>query len=156
MDHLVSQLGIPPHLTDRSHNSLQFAYQRYKAYVEANARLSQLIKDGQWEGRRPTAAELAEVFISKTMMFTNYRKAFAHIGDHVEMVNWLDQAENAGSDLEVWGYEKGAYVFKDLFAFLENGGPFVRVDSGKGKRKAEERKKRKGKEKAKDEKGEST
>lgn len=155
LDHVVAKLEIPRHLMDRSDASLQFAYQRYKAYVQATARLSEYIRDGKWEGRRPSAAEVAEIFILKTMMFTNYKKGFGQVEDYPEMVKWLDQAEDAGSDLEVWGYEKGAYVFKDLFQFLENGGPFVEMDinSGKGKRKAEERKKGKGK--AKDERGET-
>ena len=71
------------------------------------------------------------------------------------MVMWLDQKEEAPSDLEVWGVQKTHYFFSDLQIFLDNRGSLMVEPStpvkGKGKAKVVEGGKKDGKRKAKDE-----
>jgi len=54
-----------------------------------------------WEGKRLSATDLIEIFISKTKYFTNYWRCFSGITQYPQMVMWLDREEEAPSDLEV-------------------------------------------------------
>jgi len=70
---LLQRLEIPLHLTDCSDKSLCFAYQKFKAHQDATRKLEQMVANGTWEGKRPSATDLIEIFISKTKFFANYR-----------------------------------------------------------------------------------
>jgi hypothetical protein len=50
------------------------------------------------------------------------------------------------SDVEVWGYEQGIYLFKDLEQFLERGGPAASADDDDESEEEIVPRKRKGKE----------
>jgi hypothetical protein len=66
------------------------------------------------------------------------------------MVAWLENAEDASSDLEVWKVEKGQYGFADLDTWLKNDGKGLRLDGLKEKmekRSHKAKNKGKGKEK---------
>jgi hypothetical protein len=129
-DDLLHRLEIPVELLDRNDKGLRFAYQKYKAHQQAVQRLEEMVANGTWEGKRPVATDLIEIFISKT-------KWFSQISQYPQMVLWLEQDENSPSDLEVWGIQKDQYSFPDLHAFLDNGGPKeVEVSGSKGKGKA--------------------
>jgi hypothetical protein len=150
----MRQLDIPAHLTDRTDISLHHSYQKYKAYEDASTKLASMVADKLWLGRKPSSAELIEVFIAKTRFWTNYKPAFSRMAEYPEMEMWLNGDAGAGSDVEVWGYQKGQYFFPDLISYVKNGGPLVAKteDLGKGKGKAKEvEEKEKMKRKAKDE-----
>jgi hypothetical protein len=73
------------------------------------------------------------------MWHSHHSKAFSRVSDYPEIVSWLEKKKDVASNIEVWGYEKVLYNFKDLFAYLD------------GKLKEEGRSKSKGKAKAKNE-----
>ncbi|KAF8226977.1 hypothetical protein L208DRAFT_1497175, partial [Tricholoma matsutake] len=51
------------------------------------------------------------------------------------MVSWLERRKDAPSNIELWGYEKVAYNFKDLFAFFDGKAEEVGKSGGKSKGK---------------------
>lgn len=65
-EELTRKLDIPAHLTDHTDISLHHSYQKYKAYEDASTKLASMVTDKLWLGRRPSSAELIEVFIAKT------------------------------------------------------------------------------------------
>ena len=130
---LMTRLNIPLNLADRTDNSLHFAYLKYKAFLEANSTLASLCASGEWEGKKPSVTDLIEIFQSKSMWHSHHAKAFSRVADYPEMVSWLEKAKDAPSNIGLWGFERPAYHFKDLFAFLE--GKEVGKSGGKGKGK---------------------
>jgi hypothetical protein len=142
---LVELLQIPAHLTARTEATLHVAYERYQAYLSASRKLDSMVADQTWTGKRPSTIQLADLFISKTMFFSFYRRAFSKVSKFPQMVKWLQGGEDAPNDVEVWGYEKGLYNFTDLLEFLEGPQASDESDSDSG----EEMGKGKGKGKAK-------
>jgi hypothetical protein len=136
---LMTRLDIPFNLANRKDSSLHFAYQKYKAFPQANQTLAELCSSGEWAGKKPSVTDLIEIFQSKSMWHSHHSKAFSRVSDYSEMVSWLEKKKDVASNIEVWGYEKVLYNFKDLFAYLD------------GKLKEEGRSKSKGKAKVKNE-----
>lgn len=120
---LIAALSIPVHLTNRSTPGIRAAYEKYKGYQEALARLDQMIADGTWQGRRPRLSDIADCFVAHSTWHENYKKSFKSICDYPDMVNWLDQTEDALTDKELWGYRKERYGFDDLRKY------FARIDA---------------------------
>jgi len=135
---LMTHLNIPLKLADRMDGSLHFAYQGYKAFLEANTTLALLCASGEWVGKKPSVTDMIEIFQSKSMWHSHHAKAFSKVADYPEMVSWLDKEKDAPSNIAVWGFEKSVCHFKDLFAFLalkeKEGGKLG--SKGKGKMKA--------------------
>jgi hypothetical protein len=138
---LITLLKIPVHLTTHSEANLFVAYKRYLAHGEATKALDQMVSDGLWPGKRPIANALITVFTSKTTWFSSYRPTFPKVYKFPDMVRWLENAANAPSNLEVWGFHKSIYTFKDLMDFIDNGGkreaPEPETSKRAGKRKAD-------------------
>jgi hypothetical protein len=129
---LIRLLQIPVHLTDRSDATLQVAYSRWKAHAQAQQKLSEMVTAGTWPGQKPAAAQLADLFISKTNWFEFYCKAFRKISNFPDMIQWLEDAPDAGTSLVVWGFMKNRYGFADLIAHVTRGGPVVVGDEESG------------------------
>jgi hypothetical protein len=106
------------HLTNRSIPGIRAAYQKWKGYHEAHARLDRMISDGSWQGRHPTLGEIAECFVAHSTWHENYKKSFKSICDYPDMVNWLEQTDDALTDMELWGYQKERYGFEDLRKYV--------------------------------------
>jgi hypothetical protein len=136
---LMTHFDIPFNLADHKDSSLYFAYQKYKTFLQANQTLAELCSSEEWAGKKPSVTDLIEIFQSKSMWHSHHSKAFSRVSDYPEMVSWLEKKKDVASNIEVWGYEKALYNFKDLFAYLD------------GKLKEEDRSKFKGKAKAKNE-----
>ena len=135
----MTRLNIPFNLADRTDGSLHFAYQKYKAFLEANSTLASLCASGEWEGKKPSVTDLIELFQSKSMWHAHHAKAFSRVVDYPEMVSWLEKQNDAPSNIGLWGFEKAAYHFKDLFAFLEDKATEGKL-GGKGKGKMKPKK----------------
>ena len=125
---ILTLLGIPTHLCDRSDHSLHISYQKYKAHLEASQTYDRMI-DGSWTGNKLAAVDFIELFVSKSFWHSHVKKYFSRVSNHPLMVAWLENLEDQPSDLEVWGVEKSSYTFKDLDVYLQEAG-------GKGKKKA--------------------
>ena len=138
MDHL----NIPSYLADRSQRSLRHSYAKYKAFLGAIPVLEKKWKDGDLPyQRKPTHEQIIETMQSKTYWYAYIRKYFPRVSEYSEMVAWLEDAEDAPSDLEVWGVEKDQYGFVDLDIWLRNEGKGLMLEGksrkGKGKEKEE-------------------
>ena len=136
-------LDIPSNLADRSQRSLRHSYAKYKAFLAATIILEKKWKDGNLPyQRKPTHEQIIETMQSKTYWYAYIRKYFPCVSAYSEMVAWLEDAEDAPSDLEVWGVEKDQYGFVDLDMWLRNEGKGLMVGGksrkGKGKEKEEE------------------
>ena len=130
-DQLMTLLGISAHLSACNDHNIRFAYEKYKGYLQASQTLSKM---DSWPGKKPCATDLIEVFILKSMWFSHYKPAFSKVADYLEMVKWLEDSDDKGTDLDVWGVEKGSYSLMDLHKFVNNGGTLVEK-KGKGKKK---------------------
>src|SRR6266511_1127781 len=94
---------------------------------------------------------------SKMFWYDYIRKYFPCVSEYSEMVAWLENAEDASSDLDVWGVEKAQYGFVNLALWLKNEGKGLLLGGKSKKKKGKERalkpesgkssKKHKGKEK---------
>ena len=84
--------------------------------------------------------------MSKSFWHSHHRRSFPRVLSHPLLVEWLEHGQDCPSNLEVWGFEKSSYNFKDLAEYLDK-----KREKGKGKKdvkeKAAERgsKKKKGK-----------
>ena len=47
-EEILSQLGIPSHLADRTDRGLVVAYQKYKAQLQASQTYERMLADGSW------------------------------------------------------------------------------------------------------------
>ena len=122
-------MGIPSHLADRSDHSLQIAYKKYKAYLEACHVNERMVGDGQWTGNKLSAVDLIELFVSKSFWHSHVKKCFSQVSNHPLMVEWLENEVDGPSNLDFWGVEKPSYTFKDLKGYLEQA-----KEKGKGKK----------------------
>jgi hypothetical protein len=84
---------------------------------------------------------------SKTFWYDYIRKYFPRVSGYSEMVAWLENAEDAPSDFEVWGVEKAQYGFVDLEVWLRNegNGLVIKGKSSKARGKEEASSPEKGK-----------
>ena len=154
---MMSLLDIPASLTFRPKGSvdLRIAYTKYKGYLQAQSTMLRMTSEGTWSLRKPKAEELVEIFMSKSVWHSSYQKFFPMAKDYPLLLSWLDNAEDAPSNIDVFGEEKNPYTFKDFQAFI-NRAEVMR--KGKGKRKAkgsvsegaQQKKKGKGAEKEKE------
>jgi hypothetical protein len=127
----MTLLGISAHLSICKDRNNCHAYEKYKACLKASHTLSNM--EGSWPGKKPTAVDLIEVFVSKSMWFSHYKPAFSKVAGYPEMVKWLENSDDKGTDLEVWGVEKGSYSLMDLQKFVDDG--TLAEKKGKGKKK---------------------
>jgi hypothetical protein len=131
-DELVQELKVPVHLTDRSDAPLRIAYQRWKAHHAAVDTLTKRLADGRWPFKRPTAKQLIEMFTSKSNWHQYYVSAFEDLSDNPDMLSWLEQGDDAPSNVEVWGVDKDNFHFKDMDSYQS------RMKKRSGKRKERE------------------
>jgi hypothetical protein len=131
-EQLIMELQVPVHLTDRSDAPLRVAYQRWKAHHAAVNTLTKRLAEGTWPFKRPTAKHLNEMFTSKSNWHQYYVDAFEDLSDFPEMLLWLEQGDDAPSNVEVWGVDKDNFHFKDMDSYQS------RMKKRSGKRKAKE------------------
>ena len=79
---ILSLLGIPGHLCDRSDHSLHISYQKYKAYLEATQTYQRMVADGSWTGNKLHAVDFIELFVSKSFWHSHIKKYFSKVSDH--------------------------------------------------------------------------
>lgn len=138
---LMVHLDIPSALADRSQRSLRHSYAKYKAFLAAIPVLEMKWGNGELPyQRKPTGEQVIETMQSKTFWYDYIRKYFPRVSEYSEMVAWLENADDASSDLDVWGVEKAQYGFVDLALWLKNEGKGLVLEGksrkGKGKDRA--------------------
>ncbi len=138
---LMVHLDIPSSFADHSQRSLRHSYAKYMAFLAAIPILEKKWKDSELPYlRKPTSEQVIETMQSKTYWYQYIRRYFPRVSAYPEMVAWLENAEGAPSDLEVWEVEKAQYAFVDLDLWLRNDGKGLVLErkSKKEKEKAKE------------------
>jgi hypothetical protein len=117
---LIAALNIPESLIERPPGTLDVrdAWGKYKGYQAAQALLHRMRNDGTWTLRKPSSDEMVELFISKSSWHENFTKLLPVAKRYPLLVAWLEQAEDAPEDDDVWGVQKGCYSFGDLEGLL--------------------------------------
>ena len=137
-DQLINLLHIPIYLTNRAPADLRTSYQKYLAFLIASTTLDKMCAAKTWPGKKPSVTDLIECFIPKMFWHDYYKPSFTKLSSYPTMVSWLEGGDDVPSNVEAWGVEKSAYVFKDLIEFIGSGG-VLKVDTVKNvgsKRKA--------------------
>jgi hypothetical protein len=114
---------------------LRLAYAKYLAYFGARTAISSMSAAGTWTLKSPSADELVEVFVSKSIWHRSY-KLFARVKEFPLLVQWLE-GKSGPTDMDIFGYHRPTYTFSDLRNFLgkaDEGGQ----SPSKGKRKAQD------------------
>ena len=110
-------------------------YSKYQACVKATETMHNMYREGSWPSpRMVNKTTIVELFVSKTMWHSHVQRFFKNIGDYPEMQMWLEGADGAPDDIELWGFTKASYTFNDLSTYMENINK-LRKSKGKGKMK---------------------
>jgi len=137
---LMVHLDIPSALTDRAQRSLHHSYAKYKAFLAAIPILEMKWEKGELPyQRKPTNEQVIETIQSKSFWYEYIRKYFPRVAGYSEMVAWLENAEGAPSDFEVWGVEKTQYGFVDLEVWLRNEGKGLVLEEKSSKARGKEK-----------------
>ena len=142
---IITTLGIPAHLTDRSSKAkvdIRVAYAKYIALLDACKAMTKLVTSGTWTHKAVNNDDMIEIFMSKSAYFKNHAKVFCLVKRSPMMQKWLENADDAPADYEVWGYSRHTFdTLKEILTVLPD--PVTPTEGG-------DRKKGKGKEKARD------
>ena len=114
-------------LTKPEHDGeLRTSYAKYHTVINAISSLARKCREGTWPGRRPGEQDVIDMVISKSMWYSHYKPLFSKASKHPEMQRWLKEEGSSPTDYDIWGEDKGSYMFKDLAKWLEK-------KKGKGK-----------------------
>jgi hypothetical protein len=114
---------------------LRLAYAKYLAYLGARTAISSMSAAGTWTLKSPSADELVEVFVSKSVWHRNY-KLFARVKEFPLLIQWME-GKSGPTDMDIFGYQRPTYSFSDLRKFLAKADEDVQSPS-KGKRKVDD------------------
>ena len=148
---LATILKISPQLMNQEGKvPLTLAYERYKACNKAMQDFNRMKAAKTWPSTcpEPTATDIIEIFISKSMWHQYYVALFSHISKYPDMVEWLEDGEDRPSDVDVWGLQKTSYTFSDLKKWLNEQKSSLAADVEEQmdkKEKGKEKKKERGK-----------
>ena len=124
--YLATLFNIPLDLMDRTDGSLHRCYQRYLAWEQADKQIRDMEAAGTLPCKKPSKSEMVEIFVSKSKWFSDYAKTFPHFKKKFPTMKlWLESGPDAPTDLEAWGVVQDEYVFSDLLAYIERGGPVM-------------------------------
>ena len=136
-DTLIAMLNIAESLTDRPKGAvdIRLAWGKFEAIQTALALYYHMKKDNTWTQPPVSADDIVELFVSKTVYHRNYRKLFPQVQKFPVLKAWLEGADNAPLDSDVWDNVKGVYTFADLQKNLEGlarafGGSFEALLDG--------------------------
>jgi len=97
-------------------------YKRYKAVLAAILKYEGMIKSKAWDASFiPTTIDIIKIVTSRTMWYSHY-KIFEKVSRYPELMEWLDETEDAPGDVELWGFECEVYQWGHLQAFIKRGG----------------------------------
>jgi hypothetical protein len=136
---IIALLNISPTLTTRPKMvDLRLVYAKYQGYICAQSDMHCMIKASTWTLDPVLNDELIEIFVSKSVYHANYAKLFPQVHHYPQLLAWLKGDSESGVD--IFGFQKSAYTFKDLKMVLEEPGSGGNGSSsrGKGKRKVDD------------------
>lgn len=125
---ILDLLHIPIALTDRSdmkNLSLQKSFTRYKAVVWAQTTYKDLVFKGTWKELglpKLRDVEIIEFCVGHTLWYNHWSQNFAGVSAYDDMLNWLENAPDRLSDLDLWELSHPLYNQKHLKTWLQNKG----------------------------------
>jgi hypothetical protein len=144
---LITSLAISPHLYDRTPKAkvnITLAYTKYLAVLDTFASVSKMVASGTWprKTKTPTNDDMIEIFMSKSAWFQNHSKIFPMVIRSDPIKKWLQHADDAPTDFEVWGYQKQTfdvlYSILDALPLPESPTKTKEKEKGKGKERDRE------------------
>jgi hypothetical protein len=138
---IITTLGISPHLYEHSPQvNVRLAYVKYLGVLDTFTSIAKLIGSGTWpQKKKPTNDDMIEIFMSKSAWFQNHSKIFPLVNRSPKIEKWLQTADDAPSDYEVWGYQK--QTFDNLLSMLAAlpDSTETKKEKGQGKGKGKEK-----------------
>ena len=117
--------------------TLQFIYRRYCTVNDIHCEVDQKVKDRTWKGSLITKTDITNLFVAKTTWHNLYHTQMPAAEKYDDMLAWLTDAEDAPSDIDLWGVAKDHYTLKDLDLWLKEKAGKKGKAALKGKAKAE-------------------
>jgi hypothetical protein len=131
---------------------LRLNYLKYQSVITAHSALGRMVREGKWQGKKPTDTDIIEMVVSRSMWYSHYKKVFSRVAQFPDMQKWLKEEDGAPTDYEIWGEEgKVHFTFKDLALWLDDSINKAKRGGRKKKEKGKEKVKEKVKEKEKEE-----
>jgi len=95
---------------------IRYYYQRYKAVLAATLKYEKMHKSKDWDASFiPTTNDIINIVTSRTMWYSHY-KLFEKVSRYTQMMDWLNETDDAPADIELWGFESGVYQWAHLQA----------------------------------------
>lgn len=118
--------------------SLKMAFCKYQAYISLCAKFSTFVWPDEFKSRglkKPSPTELINIFTSTTNYHEYYKKNFSKVidGQHLDMIDWLSDKDDALSDQEMWDFSAASYNFEYLKKWLGENGVAAEESKSKGK-----------------------
>ncbi|KIJ90074.1 hypothetical protein K443DRAFT_52114, partial [Laccaria amethystina LaAM-08-1] len=83
---------------------IRLYYKRYKAVLAATLKYEGMHKSKAWDASFiPTTIDIIKIVTSRTMWYSHY-KMFEKVSRYPELMEWLDETEEAPGDVELWGF----------------------------------------------------
>ena len=109
-------------MTEDTSGGIRFYYKRYLAVLAATLKFNELQKARKWDAPFiPTINDFAQIVTSKAMWYSHY-KNFEKVSRYPQMIDWLNETENAVSDIKLWGFECETYQWAHFDRFLKRDG----------------------------------
>jgi hypothetical protein len=120
---LINKLDFDRSLIpDDSAAVIRLYYIHYKAVLVATLKYEGMHKSKAWDASFiPTTIDIIKIVTSRTMSYSHY-KMFEKVSHYPELMEWLDETEEAPGDVELWGFECEVYQWGHLQAFIKRDG----------------------------------
>ena len=90
--------------------------------MAATLKFNELQKARKWDAPFiPTINDFAQIVTSRSMWYSNYRN-FEKVSRYPQMIDWLNETEDAVSDIQLWGFECEVYQWAHFERFLKRDG----------------------------------
>ena len=122
---------------------IRLYYKRYKAVLDATLKYETLRKAGGWDAPFiATTMDIVKIVVSRSMWYSHY-KLFDKLSRYPQMIEWLDETEDAPTNIELWGFDCDVYHWAHFEAFLKRDGePLESSDDESDGEKAQTQKKK--------------
>jgi hypothetical protein len=129
---LINKLDFDRSLiSDDPAAGIRLYYKCYKAVLAATLKYEGMQKSKDWDASFiPTTIDIIKIVTSRTMWYSHY-KMFEKVSRYPELVEWLDETEDAPGDVELWGFESEVYQWGHLQAFIKRDGEPLEDSDGK-------------------------
>jgi len=117
-------------IPDNPSAGIRLYYKRYKAVLAAILKYEKMQKAKTWDAPFiPNTIDIIKIVTSRTMWYSHY-KHFEKTSRYPQMMEWLNETEDAPADIELWGFECDVYQWAHLEAFIKRDGEPLEDSNG--------------------------